>query len=48
MAKDIVIKGAKENSKQIAKEMLKENIPIEKIIKITKLTKEEIENLQKK
>ena len=36
------IKGAKEKSIEIAKEMLNENIPIETIMKITKLTKEEL------
>lgn len=41
------IKGAKENSEKIAKEMLKDNIPIDKIIKFTKLDREEIEKLQK-
>ena len=33
----------KKNSIEIAKEMLKEKMPIEMIIKFTKLTKEEIE-----
>ena len=37
--------GEKENSIKIAKEMKKDNVPIEKIIQFTKLSKEEIENL---
>ena len=37
----------KRKSTEIAKELLKENMPIEKIAKITKLSKEEIEQLQK-
>lgn len=40
------IKGAKEKSIEIAKEMLKEKIPIETIIRLTKLTKEEIEKIK--
>ena len=39
--------GEKRKSTEIAKELLKENMPIEKIAKITKLSKEEIEQLQK-
>ena len=39
--------GKKRKSTEIAKELLKENMPIEKIAKITKLSKEEIEQLQK-
>ena len=39
--------GEKRKSTEIAKELLKENMPIEKIEKITKLSKEEIEQLQK-
>ena len=39
--------GAKEKSKEIAKEMLKENMQIEIIMKITKLTKEEILEIEK-
>ena len=38
--------GKKENSIEIAKEMLKEKMPIDMIMKFTKLTKEEIENLK--
>ena len=38
-------KGKKEKSIEIAKEMLKINIPIETIIKITKLTEDEINKL---
>lgn len=37
--------GIKENSIQITKKMLEEKIDIEMIMKITGLTKEEIENL---
>ena len=39
-------KGAREKQIEIAKSMLKENMDIEIIIKITGLTKEEIEKLQ--
>jgi predicted transposase YdaD len=39
--------GAKEKSKEIAKKMLKEKMSIEMIMKLTKLTKEEIQNLEK-
>ena len=39
--------GEKRKSTEIAKELLKENMPIEKIAKITKLSKEEIEQLRK-
>ena len=38
--------GEKKNSIEIAKEMLKEKMPIEMIIKFTKLTKEEIEKIK--
>ena len=38
--------GMKENKKEIAKNMSKEQIPIEIIVKVTGLTKEEIETLQ--
>jgi predicted transposase/invertase (TIGR01784 family) len=38
--------GKKENSLEIAKNMLKDKIPIETIIKYTSLTKEEIESLK--
>ena len=40
------IKGAKEKSIEIAKEMLKERMSIDKIMKFTGLTKEEIEKLK--
>ena len=39
-------KGKKENSIEIAKEMLNENMSIEMIMKFTKLTREEIEKLK--
>ena len=39
-------KGAREKQIEIAKSMLKENMDIEMIIKITGLTKQEIEKLQ--
>ena len=39
--------GREEERLNIAKEMLKENEPIEKIIKYSKLTKEEILELKK-
>ena len=38
--------GKKENLIEIAKEMLKEKMPIDMIMKFTKLTKEKIENLK--
>ena len=38
--------GAKENTIQIAKEMLKKKIPKEIIMEITKLSAKEIENLK--
>ena len=38
--------GRREEKIEIAKEMLKENMPIEMIMKLTKLTKEEIQNLK--
>ena len=43
---DGVEKGAREKQIEIAKSMLKENMDIEIIIKITGLTKEEIEKLK--
>ena len=39
--------GAEEEKIKIAKEMLSENIELEKIIKITKLTKEELQKITK-
>ena len=45
---DGVEKGAREKQIEIAKSMLKENMDIEIIIKITGLTKEEIEKLKEK
>ena len=39
--------GIEQNKKEIANSMLKENIPIETIMKITKLSREEIEKLEK-
>ena len=39
-------KGKKENSMEIAKKLFKLNMPLEQIIEITELTKEEIENLK--
>ena len=41
-----VEEGIEKNKLKIAKAMLKENIPIETIMKITELTKEEIEKLR--
>jgi len=38
--------GRREEKIEIAKEILKENMPIEMIMKLTKLTKEEIQNLK--
>lgn len=38
--------GIKEGIKEIAKEMLKYNMPIETICQITKLSKEEIEEIR--
>ena len=38
--------GIKENSIEIAKELLKIKMPIEQIIQITKLTREEIEKIK--
>lgn len=38
--------GQREEKEEIAKEMLKQGLPIEQIMTITKLTKEEIENLK--
>ena len=40
------IKGKKEKSIEIAKEMLKERMSIDKIMKFTGLTKEEIEKIK--
>ena len=40
-------RGIEQNKKEIANSMLKENIPIETIMKITKLSREEIEKLEK-
>ena len=42
------IKGKKEKSIEIAKEMLKKELSVELISEITKLTIKEIEELQKK
>lgn len=39
--------GIEQNKKEIANSMLKENIPIETIMKVTKLSREEIEKLEK-
>ena len=41
-------KGLKKGIKEIAKKMLQENIAIETMIKITGLTKEEIEKIKNK
>lgn len=41
------IEGAKEKSIEIAKEMLKIGIPIDQILRTTKLTKEEVEKITK-
>lgn len=41
-------KGKEEKSIQIAKKLLKLNMPLEQIIEITELTKEEIENIKNK
>ena len=38
--------GIKEGKKEVAKSLIKEKMPIEKIISITGLSKEEIEELQ--
>ena len=40
--------GSKQKAYEIAKNMLEENIPIEAIVKFTKLSIEEIEQLSKK
>lgn len=40
--------GIEQEKMQVAKEMLKDNEPIEKIIKYTKLSKEQILNLKEK
>ena len=40
-------KGERKKQIEMAKKMLEENEPIEKIIKYTQLTKEEIENIDK-
>ena len=39
--------GIKQNKKEIAKSMLKEKMPIETIMKVTKLSREEIEKIEK-
>lgn len=39
--------GAKEKAIQIAKEMLNESISVETIMKLTKLSKEEIEKIKR-
>lgn len=39
--------GKEQNQKEIVKTMTKENMPIETIIKVTKLSREEIEKIQK-
>ena len=41
------IKGKKEKSIEIAKEMLKKRLPIDMICDITKMKKEEVEKLDK-
>ena len=41
----IYTKGIEDEKVQIAKNMLKENISIDIIIKVTRLTKEEVEKL---
>ena len=43
--KEGIKEGEKLKQIEIAKNMLKENIPVETIAKITELTKEEIENM---
>lgn len=40
------LKNGKEEIKEIARKMLKENMPIEMIIKFTELTREEIEKIK--
>ena len=42
------IEGEKKKSIEIAKKLLKLNMPLEQIIEITELTKEEIENIKNK
>ena len=39
--------GIEQNKKEIAKSMLKEKMPIETIMKVTKLSREEIEKIEK-
>ena len=46
--KEGIKEGELNKQKQIATEMLKEKLPIDMIIKLTKLSKEEIEELMKK
>ena len=41
------VKGKKKKALEIARKMILKNIPIEEIMEITELTKEEIEKLQK-
>lgn len=41
-----IIEGAKRKTEEIAKEMIKQGLPIEVIISVTKLSKEEIEKLK--
>ena len=40
------IEGAKKKSLQMAKKLLEKNLPLEEIIEVTELTKEEIEKLK--
>ena len=40
-------KGLKQGKKEIAKEMIKEKIPLEVISKITKIPKEELQEIKK-
>ena len=44
--KNGITKGEKKNSIEIAKKLLKLNMPLEQIIEITELTKEEIEKIK--
>lgn len=44
--KNGITKGKKDEKIKIAKELLKLKMPIEQIVQITKLTKEEIEKLK--
>lgn len=43
----LIVRGEKNKSFKIAKEMLEDNLPISKIRKYTELTEEEIENIRK-